>query len=475
MISISWIKYTCRFVCIMPLTFFSACHASAHFDGVWKHTGYGDIYQLNDTESKIYQFNSEGCVLAETMTKTAMQATYFPNATLSDDGMNLTSHQIARPFVQQFERLSALPTMCQPGQLFDTQTSPLEVYRFFWAIMHDYYAFFEERGIDWDEVYQQAAANLSTNMTDSELLAVIKTSLGGFSDDHVSLTDGDEEYSPAPPKGVLRTLQQGFLNQTAVSDFDTYIANSLAQVSQTQQQMMDSGSVRVINGSSADTLYGAERIVWGTFNQGSIGYFRPNMMLLDTGENPDDPDQWVGSMAQVMDQAMQEMRDTNAMIIDMRFNGGGADGVSLALASRFNPIAQRVIGKFTRTNAGDGEIHWLELPTPLNSPAYTHPVIILVSGSTVSAGEVFLMMMKTLPQVTLMGETSNGSLSDALVKTLPNGWQLSLSNEVYIDAQYQSYEAKGMQPDIPMIPFTLADLSDHRDAALNQALHQLSH
>ncbi|SIO95021.1 hypothetical protein [Vibrio spartinae] len=89
-----------------------------YFDGLWKHTGYGDIYQLNDTESKIYQFNSEGCVLAETMTKVAMQATYFPNATLSDDGMNLTSHQIARPFVQQFERLSALPAMCQPGQLF---------------------------------------------------------------------------------------------------------------------------------------------------------------------------------------------------------------------------------------------------------------------------------------------------------------------------------------------------------------------
>ncbi|SIO95020.1 hypothetical protein [Vibrio spartinae] len=157
--------------------------------------------------------------------------------------------------------------------------------------MHDYNAFFQERGIDWDEVYQQAAANLSTDMTDSELLAVIKMSLSGFSDDHVSLTDGDEEYSPAPPKGVLRTLQQGFLNQTAISDFDTYIANSLAQVSLTQQQMMDSGSVRVINGSSADTLYGAERIVWNTtrYTDGAFYTGRsqpPSGCCIESGDSP---------------------------------------------------------------------------------------------------------------------------------------------------------------------------------------------
>lgn len=474
MISTSWIKSTCRFVCIVPIALSSACQASVDFDGLWKHTGYGDIYQLNDAESKIYQFNSEGCVLADTMTKAVMQASYFPNAALSDDSMNLISHQSARPFVQQFERLSALPTMCQPGQRLDAQASPLEIYHFFWTTMHDYYAFFQERGIDWEQVYQQAAPNLNTEMTESELLNVIKASLSGFSDDHVFLTYGDEEYAPAPLKGILRTLKQGFLDQTEISDFDTYVADRLAQVSMTQQKMMDSGSVHIVNGSSADTLYGAERIVWGTFNQGKIGYFRPNMMLLDTGENPDDPEQWVSNMAQVIDQAMQDMRNTTAMIIDMRFNSGGADGVSLALASRFNPVTQRIIGKFTRTIAGDGEIHWLELPTPLNSPAYTRPVTILISGTTVSAGEVFLMMMKAQPQVTFMGETSSGALSDALVKTLPNGWQISLSNEVYIDTRYQSYEAKGMQPDIPTVPLTLADLNHHRDTALSQAIHRLS-
>ncbi|SJN59918.1 Peptidase family S41 [Vibrio ruber DSM 16370] len=474
MISASWIKYTSRFICIAPITLAAACQASVNFDGLWKHQGYGDIYQLDDTESKIYQFNSEGCVLAETMTKTDMQTTYFPNATLSHDGMTLTSRQIARPFAQQFERLSALPTQCQPGQRLDANASPVEIYHFFWTTMHDYYAFFQERGIDWAQVYQQVAPDLSDDMSESELLNAITASLSGFSDDHVVLTYGDDEYAPAPPKGVLRVLKQGFLNQSEISDFDTYVADRLAQISLMQQQTMDAGSVRIINGSSADTLYGAERVVWGTFNQGKIGYLRPNMMLLDTGENPDDPDQWVSNMAQVIDQAMQDMRNTETMIIDMRFNGGGADGVSLALASRFNPVTQRVIGKFTRTIAGDGEIHWLDLPAPVNTPAYTRPVTILVSGTTVSAGEVFLMMMKALPQVTFMGETSSGALSDALVKTLPNGWQISLSNEVYIDTQYQSYEGIGIHPDIPTTALTLDDLSHHQDTALSQAIHQLS-
>ncbi len=42
---------------------------------------------------------------------------------------------------------------------------------------------------------------------------------------------------------------------------------------------------------------------------------------------------------------------------------------------------------------------------------------------------------------------TRGALSDILSKTLPNGWSLGLSNEIYHDSQGICYEAIGIPPD----------------------------
>ena len=55
------------------------------------------------------------------------------------------------------------------------------------------------------------------------------------------------------------------------------------------------------------------------------------------------------------------------------------------------------------------------------------------SPDTASATEIFYMTMSTLPYVTLVGENSNVIYSDILSKSLPNGWEIRLSNEVHTD------------------------------------------
>lgn len=47
-----------------------------------------------------------------------------------------------------------------------------------------------------------------------------------------------------------------------------------------------------------------------------------------------------------------------------------------------------------------------------------------------------------------LGETTRGALSDALVKYLPNGDRITLSNEVYLDSDGIAWEARGIAPHV---------------------------
>lgn len=81
---------------------------------------------------------------------------------------------------------------------------------------------------------------------------------------------------------------------------------------------------------------------------------------------------------------------------------------------------------------------------------YTKPVYLVISDITVSAAEIFVLCMKDLPRVKTIGKPTRGALSDILGKSLPNGWDFGLSNEIYLDSSGVCFEAKGIPPNIPM-------------------------
>ncbi len=78
------------------------------------------------------------------------------------------------------------------------------------------------------------------------------------------------------------------------------------------------------------------------------------------------------------------------------------------------------------------------------------PVYVMTSNITVSAGEILTTSPRALPNVTHVGEPTRGALSDVLDRTLPNGWELSLSNEVYLDSNGAAWEGRGIQPEWEM-------------------------
>ncbi len=95
---------------------------------------------------------------------------------------------------------------------------------------------------------------------------------------------------------------------------------------------------------------------------------------------------------------------------------------------------------------------------------------LLISEETGSAAEIFAMYMRVMPQVSLIGEATQGALSDVLVKGLPNHWLFTLSNEEYVAADGNGYEGTGIPADIEALHFRKNDRDLDIDRILEAAI-----
>jgi len=153
-------------------------------------------------------------------------------------------------------------------------------------------------------------------------------------------------------------------------------------------------------------------------------------------------------IANVMDKVMADFTDTRAVIIDVRFNGGGKDEVGMEVLSRFNDTQRIVFTKKARLGGGYTKPISVELKST-ESP-YTKPVYLLISAESASATEIMVLSSLLLEHVTRVGSNTEGVFSDVLDKVLPNGWEFGLSNEVYEDTKGTNYEGIGISADIEM-------------------------
>ncbi|MGB0867195.1 MAG: hypothetical protein ACPGSC_11835, partial [Granulosicoccaceae bacterium] len=87
--------------------------------------------------------------------------------------------------------------------------------------------------------------------------------------------------------------------------------------------------------------------------------------------------------------------------------------------------------------------------------------------------ESFILGMRARPQVTQVGENTNGILSDVLERTLPNGWDFWLANEVYFDHNGVAYEVAGIPPHRTAPVFSIAGIEAGQNLAIDAAIEAL--
>lgn len=146
--------------------------------------------------------------------------------------------------------------------------------------------------------------------------------------------------------------------------------------------------------------------------------------------------------------AMDELADTDGLIVDLRDNGGGEPASVALLVSYFVDHRTRVNDLWDRTS-GITTQQWTV--DQLDGKRYggSKPIVILVSPDTKSAGEDFAYTMQALKRATVIGEPTWGGahpsrpyrLSDHFAAWIP-------SRRAINPITRSSWEGVGVIPDI---------------------------
>ena len=141
------------------------------------------------------------------------------------------------------------------------------------------------------------------------------------------------------------------------------------------------------------------------------------------------------------------------------------------IASRFTDTKRLFVKVRSKNGAKKTDFSdWIDwYIEPNGALQFNKPVVVLTSRKTGSASEWFTLAMKTLPNVTTVGDTTNGSFSPQLHRELPNGWSFALSTQIVASADYKIYEGVGIPPDITVVN-TKNDFDKQVDAMLEKGI-----
>jgi carboxyl-terminal processing protease len=316
--------------------------------------------------------------------------------------------------------------------------TPVNNFEHFWHTFDQHYGLFQVKEIDWNALYGEFRSHVNDQMTDAELYAVLSNLIVRLNDNHVNLYPTNGEL-PVFPGGVLR-YQNGDL--TILKAQEDYTLNVVKNYVTNLREL------------SPNLRYG--------LLDNNIGYV--NFSGTDSRK----------STEKNMEKVLNDLRETRALVIDVRGHYGGFDAVAQYVAGRFT--TETILYMTSRKRNGPNHTDftdttkWYAVPT--GNYQYTKPIILLTSRFTQSAGETFALAMKTMDHVTLLGDTTAGSFSDNPNFEMPNGWIFSVSVGDYRAADGKSYEGFGMAPDV-WIRNTKEDLLANKDRTLERAVELL--
>lgn len=171
-------------------------------------------------------------------------------------------------------------------------------------------------------------------------------------------------------------------------------------------------------------------------------------------------------------EALSYVKNSKALILDIRHNNGGSYQNLVTVVSRFidSPLEKPDFYVL-------GELIPLPPFEPQGSFQYVNPVIVLINGVCYSTGDIFPEVMKQISTVTVVGDTtgggSSGSTSSAPAEyTLPSGKVIFVGTTDWRRYDGLPYEWIGVPPDI-LIPQTKEDIEKGIDRQLEYAIYML--
>lgn len=290
-----------------------------------------------------------------------------------------------------------------------------------WKIIDEKYCFFEYKNIDWDEVHDRYAARITEDMPQESFFDVLGEMLAELKDGHVNLIANHnisrywkwfEDY----PDNFDEKIQKNYIGT------DYSIAGGM--------------KYKILNDNIGYIYY-------GSFSSG------------------------VGEAN--LDQILSRMAICNAIIIDIRDNGGGLISNAEKIASRFFEQKTQVGYIMYKTGKGHNSFSnpYPRYISPSSRVRYQKKVVVVTNRSCYSAANDFVNAMTYAPNVTIIGDKTGGGSGLPFSSELVNGWSVRFSSSPMLNAAKEHIEF-GIDPDIK-VDMTNDDMSRGLDTILETA------
>lgn len=291
--------------------------------------------------------------------------------------------------------LVGAPVATDYGSLFDD----------LWRQVDLHYSYFSLATVEWNAVGAEYRPLAVSAPNDREFARVLARMLAELKDVHVSITPGD-------PGSTMRYLSKfdttaTYFDQSAV--LSQYVPAS---------QVTPSGHIRF--GRIAD----------------SVGYVRIARF---------DGVGWASDI----DFAIQRLPGMRALIVDVRDNPGGNYVLATDIAGRFTDRS-RLFGYIRRRNGAHhddftGYIGETVVPSGVH---FAGRAFVLTNRRSFSSAEDFVLAMRSIPGVMVVGDTTGGATGGPIVRELANGWTYQISEWIEYTPDRVPFEGAGLSPTV---------------------------
>ena len=227
------------------------------------------------------------------------------------------------------------------------------------------------------------------------------------------------------------------------------------------------------------SLYRAPLHVSGATNRESVSMYQ----LLEGNIGLINPAVFVSSKtAQIMD----ELRDTNGLIVDLRqYPNEEESGMALLGLSNYLGVAYNKFLIYGEPSVAVPGTYIKKTYSPntwdsrgraracaLQSYLYEQPIVVLMDRGTQSNGEVSVRMLCMGENTVTMGENSAGVDGPIANLPLPGGLHLTFSARRAYGLDGELIQRTGIAPDIPVEP-TIQGIKEGRDEVLEAAIEYI--
>jgi carboxyl-terminal processing protease len=177
------------------------------------------------------------------------------------------------------------------------------------------------------------------------------------------------------------------------------------------------------------------------------------------------------------------IQKADALILDLRENGGGNSGTGFRVlgyltadsfdierwASRDYSPMHRAWGR-SEIEVEEPAVRW----APQGSKHFDKPVALLISARTGSAAEDFCVAFDLMNRGPMIGEPTYGSTGQPLIFNLPGGGNAFVCTAHCYYPDGKEFVGVGVLPDIEVHP-TVKDMRKGKDPVLEAAIDELKH